>query len=87
MVADRLEALREFPRIGEPAAEGGVVAVAVAESAVVDHQHLDAEVVRVVGQLARLALVHVHMDGLPGVDDDRAVAVTFTLRVMTGSAA
>ncbi|MPM92744.1 hypothetical protein SDC9_139880 [bioreactor metagenome] len=65
----------EFRLIDEPVAEAGVVVVAVAEPAVVEHQHFDAQLRGVFRDGQQFLRVEMEVGRLPVVDQDRPLAV------------
>ncbi len=71
-VDERVQAVRPHVFVDVPVAEPGGVVAAVPEPAVVEHVALDADLRREPGQLCEPAEVVVEVDGLPGVEHDRA---------------
>lgn len=69
------EAALEFGFVDEPVAEAGVVVVAFAEPAVVEHEHFDAESCGVSGDGEQFLFVEIEIGGFPVVDENRALAV------------
>ena len=69
------ERAAELFLVHRPVAEGAQIVPALAEPAVVHHQHLDAEIGRLAGQRQQGLAAEVEIGGLPTVEQDRAVRV------------
>ena len=74
MVGQRAEAVRPDHRVDAPVPQARAVGAAVGEPAVVQHEPLDADPGRAVGQPQQPVQVVVEVDRLPTVEDQRARA-------------
>ena len=68
---ERLEAVRQLARIRCPIAEAAVIVIPMAEPAVVDDQHVYAQVFCLTRQIEQFRLVKVEIHGLPAVEQNR----------------
>ena len=72
---ERLEAARELAPVDDPVAQRRVVLVAPPEPAIVEHEQLDAEVLRLARDPDDPLVVEVEVGRLPVVEHDRTLAV------------
>ena len=72
---DELGEIAEFFCVDKPVAEGGTVIVALAEPAVVENEHFDAELGSGFGDVVNFVVVEIEVGRFPVVDEDRAFDV------------
>ena len=70
-VQERVKAVGQLARIRKPVAETRVIVVPVSEPAVVDDQHVHAELLCLARKAQELVLIEVKIHGLPTVEEDR----------------
>ena len=75
VAGERLEAVRELAPVDDPVAQRRVVLVAPPEPAVVEHEQLDPEVLRLARDPDDPLVVEVEVGRLPVVEHDRARAI------------
>ena len=64
------QSIGEFPLVHIPVTQGGIVPVTMAEPAIVQHQHIDAQVFGVLCELTQLFLRDIEINSFPTVDDN-----------------
>ena len=75
LLAQARQAAGQLVQVVEPVAQRGVIVVAVAEPAVVQHEQVDAHILRAASEGEQLFLIELEIGGLPVVHEQRALRV------------